>query len=512
MVATCPPEAATWQSRAPTAAARTGRLTLWPGRGKPRAAMPDTHPPGLLAQLGEILGPGGLVTDPALMAANLTDWRGLYTGRAIALARPATTGELAALAHACHATGVKMVPQGGNTGMTGGGVPHEAGDELVVSLSRMRAIGAVDRDDLTITVEAGAVLSDVQAAAAEAGCLFPLSLGAQGSAQIGGLLSTNAGGNTALRYGNARDLCLGLEVVLADGTVLPMLRSLRKDNTGYALRQIFIGAEGTLGFISRAVLRVFPALRSRTVLFAALPTVEAALGLLRAFREADEPALQAFEYLAGSAVDLACALVPGLAFPLAARAPHYCLIELGSPRADAGLADLAEAILATAMEQALVTDATIAATTAQAQNLWRLREEMPEAQKRAGPGIKNDVSVPLGAIPALLARGSAACAALVPGIRPIPFGHLGDGNIHFNFVAPPGMTAPEFAPKAEPLMRAINGVVRTLGGSFSAEHGIGRLKTGMLAEWRAGPELAAMHAIKAALDPLGLMNPGKVLG
>ncbi|MCC7284232.1 MAG: FAD-binding oxidoreductase [Acetobacteraceae bacterium] len=474
--------------------------------------MPDTVPPDLLARLGEALGPAGLVTDPALMAAALTDWRGLYHGRALALARPADTDELSAVARACHAARVKMVPQGGNTGMSGGGVPREAGDELLVSLSRMRAIGAIDPDGMTVTVGAGAVLAELQQAAADAGFLFPLSLGSQGSAQIGGLLSTNAGGNHTLRYGNARDLCLGIEVVLADGTVLPMLRALRKDNTGYALRQIFIGAEGTLGFISRATLRVFPGLSSRTVLFAALPSVEAALALLRRFRAEDEAALQAFEYLAGSAVEMACALLDGVSLPLGTRAPHYCLVELGSPRRDAGLVELAESVLAAALEEGTVLDATIAASGSQAAQLWRLREEIPEAQRRAGPGVKNDVAVPIPRIPALLARGIAACQALMPGVRAIPFGHLGDGNIHFNFVAPEGMDAALFEPHAEALMHAVNDVVRELGGSFSAEHGIGRLKTAMLAEWRAGPELDTMRRIKAALDPHGLMNPGKVLG
>ena len=473
--------------------------------------MPKTTPPPLLTRLSEILGPAGLVTDPALMQAALTDWRLLYTGRAVALARPASTAELSSVAAACHKAGVKMVPQGGNTGMVGGAVPHEAGDELVVSLSRMKAIGPVDPDGMTITVEAGAVLADVQQAAADAGFLFPLSLGAQGSAQIGGVLSTNAGGTTTLRYGNARELCLGLEVVLADGTVLPLLRSLRKDNTRYALRQIFIGAEGTLGFISRATLRVFPGLKTRLVLFASLAAPQAALSLLRRFRAEDEPALQAFEYMAGNAVDLATTLLPGVSLPLAGRADHYCLVELGHPRADAPLGEMAERVLAEAMEAGEVLDATIAASQAQAAALWRMREEMPEAQRRAGPGVKNDVSVPLAAFPALLEQGIAACEAFLPGVLAIPFGHVGDGNIHFNFIAPKGMTEADFAPFAHPLMDTMNEVVRHLGGSFSAEHGIGRLKASMLADWRKGPELEAMRRIKAALDPQALMNPGKVL-
>ena len=469
-------------------------------------------PKTLLSRLAEILGPQGLLTDPQLMAPHLTDWRGLYRGAALGVARPASTAELSAVARLCHATATPMVPQGGNTGMVGGAVPHESGHSLVVCLGRMNRVRALDTTDMTMTVEAGLVLATAQQEAAQAGCLFPLSLGAQGSAQIGGVLSTNAGGNTTLRYGNARELCLGLEVVLPDGSVLPMLRRLRKDNTGYALRQLFVGAEGTLGFISAAVLRLFPALHSRVVVFAAVASVEAALALLRRVRAADEPALQAFEYMAGKVIDFVTDLVPGVTFPLAERGQHYCLIEQGHARADAPLAALAERILADAHAEGLVLDATIADSLAQQAALWRLREELPEAQKRAGPGVKNDVSVPIPAIPELLARGSAACAALMPGIRAIPFGHLGDGNIHFNFVAPPGMTEAAFMPHADELMHAVNDVVRDLSGSFSAEHGVGRLKAGMLAEWREGPELAAMRALKAAFDPKGLMNPGKVLG
>jgi FAD/FMN-containing dehydrogenase len=475
-------------------------------------AMADHATASLLPRLHELLGARGLLTDAALMAPHLTDWRGLYQGAAIAVARPASTQELSAVAKLCCETGTRMVPQGGNTGMVGGAVPHEAGDALVVCFSRMSAIRAIDTTDLTMTVEAGLVLAQAQAAAADAGALFPLALGAQGSAQIGGVLSTNAGGNTTLRYGNARELCLGLEVVLADGSVLPMLRRLRKDNTGYALRQLFVGAEGTLGFISAAVLKLFPALRSRLVVFAAVASVEAAITLLRNFRARDEPALQAFEYMAGSVVDFVTALVPGTVFPLAARAAHYCLVDLGSARPDADLNTLAESVLTEALEDGAVLDATIADNLAQQAALWRLREELPEAQKRAGPGVKNDVSVPISAIPELLTRGIAACEALLPGIRAIPFGHLGDGNIHFNFVAPSGMAEAPFMARADDLMHAVNSVVRDLGGSFSAEHGVGRLKAGMLAEWRAGPELQAMRALKAALDPKGLMNPGKVLG
>jgi FAD/FMN-containing dehydrogenase len=348
-------------------------------------------------------------------------------------------------------------------------------------------------------------------AAAAAGCLFPLSLGAEGSATIGGVLSTNAGGNTTIRYGNARDLMLGLEVVLADGSVIQGLRRLRKDNTGYALRHLFAGAEGTLGVITAASLRLFPPPRSEATAFAAVADEDAALALYRRFRDADEGALRAFEYMSGTGLDFVLTHIPGASLPLAARAAHYCLVDLATSRRDAALPALLEATLAEAFEAGEVTDAAIASSSAQRAAMWKLREEHSEAQKREGASVKNDVSVPVSAVPELLRRARAALTALVPGSRPVPFGHLGDGNIHLNLQQPEGMDPKAFLARAEEIMGCVNAIVRDLDGSFSAEHGIGRLKPAMLAEWRGGAELAAMRAVKAALDPRGVMNPGKVL-
>ena len=467
--------------------------------------------PALSARLAAVLGPSGMLTDPAMMAGYLTEWRGLWRGRAPAVLRPASTAECAEAVRLCAAAGVPVVPQAGNTSMVGASVPNETGEEVVLSVARMNRILEVDPIDMTMTVEAGAVLAAVQQAAAEAGCLFPLSLGAEGSAQIGGLLGTNAGGNATLRYGSARDLVLGLEVVLPDGQVLDMLRRLRKDNAGYCLRHLFIGAEGTLGIITKAVLKLFPAPRETALALAAVPSVEAALALLNRCQRHDGAALSAFEYMGRFGLDLVLRHIPGTVDPLPERHGHYCLIELSSPRPDAGLRSRLETVLAAAHEEGLVADAAIAASAAQAAALWRLREEHSEAQKREGASIKNDVSVPVSRVPALIAEASAACRALIPGIRVCAFGHVGDGNIHFNLSVPEGGDGAAFLARWGEVAGAVNDVVRSLGGSFAAEHGVGRLKAGTLAAWRAGPEIELMRAIKRAIDPGNLMNPGKVV-
>jgi FAD/FMN-containing dehydrogenase len=473
--------------------------------------MPDTHAPALLHRLGAILGPRGLLTDAADLAPHLADWRALYRGASLAVARPASAEEVAAVVRLCAATGTPLVPQGGNTSMVGGATPDDSGRAVVLALGRMNRIRALDPLDMTMTVEAGLVLKAAQDAAAEAGCLFPLSLGAEGTATIGGVLSTNAGGNTTVRYGNARDLMLGLEVVLPDGTVWNGLRRLRKDNTGYALRHLFVGAEGTLGIITAAVLRLFPRPRDTALTFCAVADEDAALGLFRRFRDRDDSAVRAFEYMSGTGVDLAVRHIEGVSLPLATRAGHYVLVDLASPRPDAGLRALAEAVLEEALEAGEVLDATIAESDAQAKKLWRIREEHPEAQKREGASVKNDVSVPVSKVPEMIRRCSAALVALIPGSRPVPFGHIGDGNIHMNLEQPDGMDPAAFLARSHDIMDCVNAVVRDLDGSFSAEHGIGRLKTDMMEDWRGGAELAAMRAIKAALDPRGIMNPGKVL-
>ena len=470
--------------------------------------MPETALPTALAAL---LGPAGLLTDPADIAPALTDWRGLYRGAALAVLRPASTEQVAGCVRLCADAGIAIVPQGGNTSMVGGATPGEDGRSVVLSLTRLNRIRAIDPVDMTMTAEAGVVLKAAQDAAAEAGCLFPLSLGAEGTATIGGVLSTNAGGNTTVRYGNARDLMLGLEVVLPDGQVWNGLRRLRKDNTGYALRHLFVGAEGTLGIVTAATLRLFARPRASEVLFCAVADEDAALAVFRRFREADESAIRAFEYMSGLGVDLAVKHIPGVTWPLAERADHYVLVDLASTRPDADLEGLAEQVLGAAMEAGEVLDAVIGGSEAKRQAIWRIREEHPEAQRREGASVKNDVSVPVSKVPELIRRASAACAALIPGIRPVPFGHLGDGNIHMNLLQPEGMDPAAFLARSHEIMEAVNSVVRDLEGSFSAEHGIGRLKTSMMASWRGGAELDAMRRIKAALDPQGLMNPGKVL-
>jgi FAD/FMN-containing dehydrogenase len=465
----------------------------------------------LIAKLAALLGPRGLLTEPADLEPHLADWRALYRGATPAVLRPGSTAELAETVRLCAAAGVPLVPQGGNTSMVGGATPDETGRQFVVSLARLNRVRAVDPLDMTMTVEAGLVLKQAQQVAEEHGCLFPLSLGAEGSATIGGVLSTNAGGNTTVRYGNARELMLGLEVVLPDGQVWNGLRRLRKDNTGYALRHLFVGAEGTLGFITAAVLRLFPRARESAVALCAVADEDAALALFRRFRERDESAIRAFEYMSGEGVGFALKHIEGAVNPLAGRHGHYVLVDLASSRPQAGLRTLLEALLEQALEAGEVLDAALAESEAQKAEIWRLREEHPEAQKREGASVKNDVSVPVSRVPELIRRASDACRALIPGTRPVPFGHLGDGNIHMNLQQPEGMDPAAFLARSHDIMDTVNAVVRELDGSFSAEHGIGRLKTDMMEEWRGGAELALMQAIKRALDPAGLMNPGKLL-
>jgi FAD/FMN-containing dehydrogenase len=425
--------------------------------------------------------------------------------------RPATTAEVAAAVRLCAAAGAAIVPQGGNTGLVGGTAVAEDGSEIVLSLSRLNRVRAIDPVDMTIEIEAGVTLKAAQEAAAGAGVLLPLSIGSEGSAQLGGVLATNAGGNNTVRYGNARDLVLGLEVVLADGQVWNGLRRLHKDNTGYCLRQLFVGSEGTLGIIAAAVLKLYPQPRETAVAFCAVASPEAALDLFGRFQRHDMASIQAYEYMSGLGVALVLQHIPGTALPLQEPAAHYVLVELATPRDGADLRGMLETVLAAAMEAGLVEDAVIAASEAQRAQLWRLREEHSESQKRAGASIKNDVSVPVSKVPELIGRATAACKRLFPGIRVVPFGHLGDGNIHFNLVQPEGMDPALFLARDHALMEAVNAVVRDLGGSFSAEHGIGKLKPYLMPEWRGGAELDLMRRIKQVLDPHGLLNPGKVL-
>ncbi len=474
--------------------------------------MPHATPhAAALAEIAAIVGPRGLLTGPEDTAAYVEDWRRLYRGATLGVARPANTADLAAVMRVCHAAGVAVVPQGGNTSMVGGATPSADGQQLIISLSRMQAIRAVDPVDLTLTLEAGATLRAAQDAAAAAGCLLPLSISSEGTAQIGGVLATNAGGNNTVRYGNARDLVLGLEVVLADGQIWNGLRRLRKDNTGYCLRQLFVGAEGTLGIITAALLKLAPRPREVAVAFCAVASPEAALALFARFQAQDPAAVQAFEYMSGLGTDFVLRHIPGAVLPLAASAAHYVLVELATPRMNAGLRDSLEAVLEAALESGEVLDAAIAESEAQRAAIWRLREEHSEGQKREGASVKNDISVPVSRVPELIRLATAACEALMPGIRAVPFGHMGDGNIHFNLEQPVGMDPAAFLAQDHAIMDTVNAVVRTLDGSFSAEHGVGQLKPYMMPEWRGGAELALMQAIKHALDPAGLLNPGKVL-
>ncbi len=477
--------------------------------------MPDTPVPTaidtLLVAIRAVVGDRGLLTEPADTAPYAEDWRRLYQGRTPAVVRPARVEEVAGVVRLCAEAGVPVVPQGGNTSMVGGATPAADGSELVLSLARMNRVRAIDPVDLTLTIEAGATLKAAQEAAAEAGCLLPLSIASEGTAQVGGILATNAGGNNTVRYGNARDMVLGLEVVLPDGTVWNGLRRLRKDNTGYCLRQLFVGAEGTLGVITAAVLKLAPRPRETEVALCAVASPEAALGLFTRFQAHDPAAVQAFEYMSGGGMGLVLRRIPGAHLPLAEPADHYALVELATPRPDAGLRRALEAVLEQALADGLVEDAAIAESDAQRAAIWRLREEHSEAQKREGASVKNDVSVPVSKVPELIRRAAAACEALIPGIRCVPFGHMGDGNIHFNLEQPEGADPAWFLAQDHAIMDTVNAVVRELGGSFSAEHGIGLLKPYMMPDWRGGAELAVMQRIKHALDPRGIMNPGKVL-
>jgi FAD/FMN-containing dehydrogenase len=465
----------------------------------------------LLDAIRAVVGERGLLTDPADTAAYVEDWRRLYRGRTPAVIRPANTRELALVVRLCAEAHAPIVPQGGNTSMVGGATPADSGEQFVLSTARLTRIRDIDPLDLTMTIEAGVTLKAAQNAAAEAGCLLPLSISSEGSANIGGVLAVNAGGNNTVRYGNARDLTLGLEVVLPDGTVWNGLRRLRKDNTGYCLRQLFVGSEGTLGIITAAVLKLVPRPREVVVAFCAVPSVEAALDLFGRFQSHDPAAISAFELMSGLGTEFVLRHIEGATLPLTAAAPFYALVELATPRPDAGLRAALEAVLEGALADGIVTDAAIAESEAQRAAIWRLREEHSEAQKREGASVKNDVSVPVSKVPDFIRRATEACAALMPGIRAVPFGHMGDGNIHFNLEQPVDADQNWFLAQDHAIMDTVNEVVRALDGSFSAEHGIGRLKPYMMPEWRGGAELAVMQKIKRALDPLGIMNPGKML-
>jgi FAD/FMN-containing dehydrogenase len=465
--------------------------------------MPRPPSPDVLDRLKAAVGPSGFTDDPTDMAPHLREWRNRYPGNTPLVLRPGSVQEVSTVVRICHDADVGVVPQGGNTGLVGGQIPRLDAGDVLLSLGRLRRVRAVDPVDNTITVEAGCTLQAVQQAASEVDRLFPLSLAAEGSCQIGGNLSTNAGGVHVVRYGNSRDLVLGLEVVTADGTLWDGLRALRKDNTGYDLKHLFLGAEGTLGVITAAVLKLFPRHRHVETVFAAVPDVPRAVALLARVRGATDDAVLAFELIPRIALEFVTRHVPGTTDPLTAPASWYVLFDLTTSRA------LAEETVAAAMTAGLILDATLAGTPAQASALWRLREAISEAQKPEGASLKHDVSVPVSRIPALVERVNAAIAPVVPGIRPVPFGHVGDGNLHFNFSQPLGADPTGFLAREAEVHRVVHDVVASLGGSISAEHGIGVAKREEIRRYKSPVEIALMQRIKAALDPKGIMNPGK---
>jgi FAD/FMN-containing dehydrogenase len=468
-------------------------------------------------KLRAIVGDKGLITDEQGKHPYVTDWRESFVGHALAVVRPANTQEVADVVRLCAAEKVSVVPQGGNTGLVGGGIPHEKGREIVLSLNRMTRITDIDPIGYTMTVEAGAILKTVQETAAANDRLFPLSLAAEGSCSIGGNLSTNAGGVQVLHYGNARQLVLGLEVVTPQGEIWNGLRALKKDNTGYDLRDLYLGAEGTLGIITRAVLKLWPKPKDVATAWVAVSSPEAAVALLSGAHAASEDNVTSCELMGRQGIDLVLQHIPGAADPLAERHDWYVLLEWSSTRARrdgenaGGLREKMEAYLGEAMEQGLVLDATIAQNQTQARALWSLRENHTEASKKEGPSVKHDISVAVSRIPSFVTEGLAAMKKALPEGRPVTFGHVGDGNLHFNCQAPAGWDKARFTPHARAVTAAIYDLVVSYGGSISAEHGIGLLKVDELAHYRSQVEIDTMRTIKRALDPQNLMNPGKIV-
>jgi FAD/FMN-containing dehydrogenase len=464
-----------------------------------------------LNRLRAVVGTKGWTSDAAEMAPHLIEERRRYQGAASIVMKPASTKEVSSIVKICAETKTPMVPQGGNTGNVGGQTPFEDGADIVICLSRMNALENIDLANNTVTVEAGVILADLQQAADKADRFFPLSLGAEGSCQIGGNLSSNAGGTGVLRYGNARNLALGLEVVLPDGAVLDNLRGLRKDNSGYDLKHLFIGGEGTLGVITRATLKLYPKPKDRQTAFVALTSVKNAVDLLAVARDESGDQVTSFELIAQRGLSFVTKHIQDTRDPFSSAYPWYVLMELSSGLGDGSLRNTLEHILSTGMNKGYCRDAVIAESGEHARAFWLLRETIPEAQKPEGGSIKHDVSVPVSAIPDLIARATIAAEDFLPGIRPVPFGHVGDGNIHLNFSQPIGMEPQAFLNNWQKLNIVIHDIVDELGGSISAEHGVGRLKRDQIRRYKSETEMDLMRRIKIALDPDNIMNPGKVL-
>ncbi len=466
---------------------------------------------GFRAGLCDIVGSARVLHTDEAMAPFLTDWRGRYKGDASAVVLPGTVEEVAAVVRLCATHELAIVPQGGNTGLCGGATPHPGSSAVVVNLSRLKHIRALDLANNTVTVEAGCTLHEVQQVAADADRLFPLSLASEGSCEIGGNLSTNAGGVQVLRYGNMRELVLGIEVVLPDGRIWDGLRGLRKDNTGYDLKHLFIGAEGTLGIVTAAVLKLFPRPRSRTTAWLSVPSPDCAVGVLTRLQSACGDRVTAFEIIGEEALSLVLKHIPGARAPLDAPAKWSVLIELSDTLESAGLERMLETALGDAIEDGLVCDAVVAASLAQTEALWALRENISEAQRIEGFSIKHDIAVPVSRVAEFLSLAESALRARWPDARIVAFGHIGDGNLHYNLSKADSLDNASFIARTPEINRVVHDLVEALGGSISAEHGLGQLKREEIRRYKSAIELDMMRMLKSVFDPKGLMNPGKVV-
>lgn len=465
----------------------------------------------IATRLAETLGRDRVLTDADEIAPWLSDWRGLYRGLAQAVVRPRTVAEVSRCLALCNETGTPVVPRGGNTGLCGGATPDGEGRSVVLSLDRMNTIRSLDTVGNTIVAEAGCILGNLRRAAQEAGRLLPLSLGAEDSCQIGGNLATNAGGVNVVRFGMTRELVLGIEAVLPSGDIFHGLRTLRKDNTGYDLKQMFIGSEGTLGVITAASLRLFARADTRSVVLAGVDSPVQALALYTLLFERCGPRLQAFEFFTGDCLGLVLETTEGVQDPFAQRYPAYVLVEFADTTDEAGLGALLESVMDAALERELCRDAVVSSSIAQLNGLWRLREEIPEAQRINGAHLKHDISLPIEKIPEFMTVMEARLQSMCPGVRLFVFGHFGDGNLHYNLSRPLGATDDWAATHGADLTDAVLEKATQLGGSISAEHGIGQLKRHAFHQYKAPLDLQLMGAVKAVLDPAGIMNPGKLL-
>lgn len=464
----------------------------------------------VIAQFANVVGAQHAISDPQMQTPYLVEWRGLYTGVSPLILRPGTVQQVADVLAIANANNIPVVPQAGNTGLVGGQTPHTTNTEIVITVERLRGVRNVDPDGNTLTVDAGVTLAECQQAAAEVDRLFPLSLPSEGSCRIGGNIATNAGGVGVLAYGNTRQLIMGIEAVLPDGRVLNDLNTLKKNNTGFDLKNLFIGSEGTLGIVTGAVLKLFPLPHEKATAMVALEKLVHAIELLAHMQKFGGGALTAFEFIPRNVAEMVFRHIPGARDPFETDYPWYVLTEFSGMKADGTTKELIESVLMEAAEGELILDAVIAGSVQQSKDLWTIREGISEAQKHEGASIKHDISVPVRKIPEFLETANRRILELLPEARPVPLGHFGDGNVHYNIAQPIGMDAQEFLKFSKPFAAITYDVVGQLGGSISAEHGIGRIKREALQASKDPVALSMMRDIKALFDPNGIMNPGKV--